>query len=95
MLESMIPPNVETTLTINADGTYLLIQTFKEKQNEQESLRSTFQVLEGNMLMLALPSSGDIYIFYRDDNSIFCVLYQNQLSRQSEILNPADFLGGL
>ena len=61
MLESMIPPNVETTLTINADGTYLLIQTFKEKQNEQESLRGTFQVLEGNMLMLALPSSGDIY----------------------------------
>ena len=30
----VLPPDVETTLTLNADGTYLLIQTFKEKQNE-------------------------------------------------------------
>ena len=28
----VLPPNVETTLTLNADGTYLLIRTFKEKQ---------------------------------------------------------------
>ena len=27
----VLPPDVETTLTLNADGTYLLIQTFKEK----------------------------------------------------------------
>ena len=33
----MLPPNVETTLTLNADGTYLLIRTFKEKQNEQKN----------------------------------------------------------
>ena len=67
----MLPPNVETTLTLNADGTYLLIRTFKEKQNEQEKLRGTFQVLDGNILMLVHPSSGD-NIFYRvrDDNSI-------------------------
>ena len=38
----MLPPNVETTLTLNADGTYLLIRTFKEKQNEQKNLRGTF-----------------------------------------------------
>ena len=55
----MLPPNVETTLTLNADGTYLLIRTFKEKQNEQEKLRGTFQVLDGNILMLVHPSSGD------------------------------------
>ena len=55
----VLPPNVETTLTLNADGTYLLIQTFKEKQNEQEKLRGTFQVLDGNILMLVHPSSGD------------------------------------
>ena len=50
---------------------YLLIQTFKEKQNEQEKSRGTFQVLDGNILMLVLPSSGD-NIFYkvREDNSI-------------------------
>ena len=67
----VLPPNVETTLTLNADGTYLLTQTFKEKQNEQEKLRGTFQVLDGNILMLVHPSSGD-NIFYkvRDDNSI-------------------------
>ena len=48
----VLPPNVETTLTSNADGTYLLIQTFKEKQNEQERLKGSFQVLDGNILML-------------------------------------------
>ena len=50
----VLPPDVETTLTLNADGTYLLIQTFKEKQNEQERLRGTFQVLDYNILMLVL-----------------------------------------
>ena len=67
----MLPPNVETTLTLNADGTYLLIRTFKEKQNERKKLRGTFQVLDGNILMLAHPSSGD-NIFYkvRDDKSV-------------------------
>lgn len=55
----ILPPNVETTLTLNADGAYLLIRTFKEKQNKQEKLRGTFQVLDGNILMLVHPSSGD------------------------------------
>ena len=50
---------------------YLFIQTYKEKQNEQEKSRGTFQVLDGNILMLVLPSSGD-NIFYkvRDANHI-------------------------
>ena len=67
----MLPPNVETTLTLNADGTYLLIQAYNEKQNEQEKLRGTFQVLDGNILMLVHPSSGD-NIFYkvREDKSV-------------------------
>ena len=70
----VLPPNVETTLTLNADGTYLLIRTFKEKQNKQKKLRGTFQVLEGNVLMLAHPSSGD-NIFYkvRDANHIILI----------------------
>ena len=62
----VLPPNVETTLTLNADGTYLLIQTFKEKQNEQEKLRGTFQILDGNILMLVHPSSGD-NLFYESE----------------------------
>ena len=55
----VLPPNVETSLTLNADGSYLLIRTFKEKQNEQERLKGSFQVLDGNILMLVHPLSGD------------------------------------
>ena len=70
----ILPSNVETTLTLNADGTYLLTRTFKEKQNEREKLRGTFQVLDGNILMLVHPSSGD-NIFYkvRNDNNIILI----------------------
>ena len=70
----VLPPNVETTLTLNADGTYLLIRTFKEKQNEQEKLRGTFQVLDGNILMLVHPSSGDNKFYkVRDANHIVLI----------------------
>ena len=67
----VLPSDVETTLTLNADGTYLLIQTFKEKQNEQERLKGSFQVLDDNILMLVHPSSGE-HTFYKvkDANSI-------------------------
>ena len=67
-------PNVETTLTLNADGTYLLIQTFKEKQNEQEKLRGSFHMLDGNILMLVHPSSGE-HTFYKvkDANHIILI----------------------
>ena len=70
----VLPPNVETTLTLNADGTYLSIQAYKEKQNEREKLRGTFQVLDNNVLMLVRPSSGD-NIFYkvRDGNCIILI----------------------
>ena len=82
----VLPPNVETTLTLNADGTYLLIQTFKEKQNEQEKLRGTFQVLDGNILMLVHPSSGD-NIFYkvRDANHIVLIdLFGNEPQKEDK-----------
>ena len=70
----VLPSNDETTLTLNADGTYLLIQTFKGKQHEQEKLRGSFHMLDGNILMLAHPSSGD-NIFYkvRDANHIILI----------------------
>jgi len=60
----VLPPNVETTLTLNADGNYLLIQSYNEKQKEQERLRGTFQVLDYNILMLVRPSSGE-HTFYK------------------------------
>ena len=66
-----LPSNVETTLTLNGDETYLLIRTFKEKQNEREKLRGTFQVLEGNILMFVHPLSGDNKFYkVRDANHI-------------------------
>ena len=70
----VLPPNVETTLTLKADGTYLLIRTFKEKQNERGKLRGTFHLPDGNVLMLVHPSSGD-NIFYkvRDTNHIILI----------------------
>lgn len=53
---------------------YLLIQTFKEKQNEQERLKGTFQVLDGNILMLVHPSSGaNIFYKVRDGNHIVLI----------------------
>ena len=50
---------------------YLLIQTFKEKQNEQERLKGSFQVLDGNILMLVHPLNSEL-VFYKvsDANSI-------------------------
>ena len=70
----VLPPDVETTLTLNADGTYLLVRTFKEKQNKQERLKGSFQMLDGNILMLVHPASGD-NIFYKvmEDNSIIFI----------------------
>ena len=69
----VLPSNDETTLTLNADGTYLLIQTFKGKQHEQEKLRGSFHMLDGNILLLAHPSSGD-NIFYKVRDANFIIL---------------------
>ena len=38
----VLPSNVETILTLNAYGTYLLARIFKEKQNEQEKCGSAY-----------------------------------------------------
>ena len=82
----MLPSDVETTLTLNADGTYLLIQTFKEKQNDQERLSGTFQVLDGNILMLVHPSSGDNKFYkVRDVNHIVLIdLFGNEPPKEDK-----------
>ena len=69
----VLPPNVETTLTLNADGTYLLIQSYNEKQNDQERLSGTFQVLDSNILMLVHPSSGE-HTIYKVKDANFIIL---------------------
>ena len=82
----VLPPNVETTLTLNADGTYLLIQAYNEKQNEQEKLRGTFQVLDGNILMLVHSSSGDNKFYkVRDVNHIVLIdLFGNEPPKEDK-----------
>ena len=70
----VLPPDIKITLTLNADGTYLLIQSYKEKQKEQERLRGTFQVLDYNILMLVHPLSGDNKFYkVRDSNHIVLI----------------------
>ncbi len=64
---------VETTLTLNADCTYFWAQTFKEKQNEQERLKGSFQVLDGNILLLVNPSSDDNILYKVRGDKIYYI----------------------
>ena len=64
---------VETTLTLNADGTYFWALTFKEKQNEQERLKGYFQVLDYNILMLVHPSNDDNILYKVRGDKIYYI----------------------
>ena len=70
----VLPPNVETTLTLNADGTYRLKQKSVNDSDSCEVLNGIFKVLDGSILMLEHPSSGD-NIFYKvkNDSSIILI----------------------
>ena len=63
----VLPPNVETTLTLNADGTYRLKQKSANESDGCEMLNGVFKVIDGSILMLEYPSSGD-NIFYKVNN---------------------------
>lgn len=54
-----LPPNVETILTLNADGTYRLKQKSLNESDSCEVLNGIFKVLDGSILMLEHPKSGD------------------------------------
>ena len=70
----VLPPNVETTLKQNADGTYCLKLKSANDSDSSEVLNGIFKVLDGNILMLGHPSSGD-NIFYKvkKDSSIILI----------------------
>lgn len=70
----VLPPNVETTLTLNADGTYRLKKKSLNDSDSCEVLNGVFKVLDGSILMLEHPSSGD-NIFYKvkNDSSIILI----------------------
>ena len=63
----MLPLNVETTLTLNEDGTYCLKQESKNDLDSSEVLNGIFKVLDGSILMLEHLSSG-YNIFYKIKN---------------------------
>lgn len=53
----ILPSNVETILTLNAYGTYLLARIFKEKQNEQEKCGSAY----GGFVLSLLAMCGKLF----------------------------------
>lgn len=56
----VLPPDIKTTLTLNADGTYRLKQKSANDSDSCEVLNEIFKVLDdNNVLMLIHPSSGD------------------------------------
>ena len=69
----MLPPNVETTLTLNADDTYSLKKKYLNESDSCEVLNGIFKVIDGSILMLEHPSSGD-NIFYKVKNDSSIVL---------------------
>ena len=69
----VLPPNVETTLTLNADGTYSLKKKYLNESDSCEVLNGIFKVIYGSILMLEHPSSGD-NIFYKVKNDSSIVL---------------------
>ena len=69
----VLPPNVETTLTLNADGTYSLKKKYLNESDSCEVLNGIFKLLDGNILMLVHPSSGE-YTFYKVKDANFIVL---------------------
>ena len=52
----VLPPNVETTLTLNADGTYLLKQKSPNDTDGCEVLNGVFKVFDESVLMLEHPA---------------------------------------
>lgn len=70
----ILPPNVETTLTLNADGTYSLKMKYLNESDSCEVLNGIFKLLDVSILMLEHPLSGD-NIFYKvkNDSSIILI----------------------
>lgn len=70
----VLPPNVETILTLNADGTYRLKRKSANESDDCEVLNVFFKVLDGCILMLEHPQSGDnIFCKVKNDSSIILI----------------------
>lgn len=64
-------PGIKTVLTIKADSTYQLQQDYIDKKNGHDEASGVFKVLDGKVLMIVRPSSGEqTYYKVKDNNSI-------------------------
>ena len=57
-------PGIKTVLTINADSTYQLQQDYIDRKDGHDEASGVLQVLDGNVMMLVRPSSGE-HSFYK------------------------------
>lgn len=57
-------PGIKTVLTINADSTYQLQQDYIDREAGHDEASGVLEVLDGNVLMLVRPSSGE-HTFYK------------------------------
>ena len=62
-------PGIKTVLTIKADSTYQLQQDYIDKKNGHDEASGVFKVLNGKVLMLVRPSSGEQTYYKVKDNS--------------------------
>lgn len=64
-------PGIKMVFTINADSTYQMTQDYMDRKDGHDEASGVFDVLDGNVLMLVRPSSGE-HTFYKvkDGNSI-------------------------
>ena len=72
----VLPTNVETTLTLNADGTYRLKQKSPNGTDGCEVLNGVSKVFDESDLMLEHPASGD-NIFYKVKNDSSIILIES------------------
>ena len=61
-------PGIKTVLTINADSTYQLKQDYIDKKDGHDEASGIFKVLDGKVLMLVRPSTGE-QTFYKVKNA--------------------------
>ena len=75
-------PGIKTVLTINADSTYQLQQDYIDRKDGHDEASGVLQVLDGNVLMLVRPSSGEHTFYKVKDNS--SVIMTDSLGNEPE-----------
>ncbi len=61
-------PGIKPVLTINSDSTYQLQQDYIDRKDGHDEASGVLQVLDGNVMMLVRPSSGE-HTFYKVKDS--------------------------